>query len=202
MMKLQFTTAFWSIGNGFDFIWCSSCFYHLFIGLFPVYSVEHSELPLGGELLHTDMFLFIVNTSLLTQLLCPFDGRASICWIALGQVHHLWSDLPAHHRIQTYREEAHACGRPYEHIKIWYYEHEYILLYLQLMCVVCCRCWCPWMFLSPWWTWHHPHQNSTLQTWLPAGRPSTAGRQWESFLCLENIKPRTVPCVTFFIYEG
>lgn len=38
---------------------------------------------------------------LLTQLLCPSDGSACVCCIALCQIHHLWANLPPHQRIQT-----------------------------------------------------------------------------------------------------
>lgn len=45
-----------------------------------------------------------------TELLCPFDGSACVCCVALRQIHHLRADLPTHQRIQTYREQT--CNVP------------------------------------------------------------------------------------------
>lgn len=62
------------------------------------YDLKMDKLVLRG--------FFAPYTSLLTQLLCPFDGGACVGCISFCQVHHLWADLPPHKRIQTCKERS------------------------------------------------------------------------------------------------
>lgn len=107
--------------------------------------------------------------SLLTQLLCPFDGSACVCCIALRQIHHLRADLPPHQRIQACG--GRTCDEPFW-AGLGRITSQVLLLYLLQTCAVCSQCWCPRRCPFPWWSSHHQGQSSTLQTWRPAGPPS------------------------------
>lgn len=128
------------------------------------YDLKMDELVLRG--------VFTLYASLLTQLLCPFDGGPCVGCISLCQVHHLWADLPPHKRIQTCKKRSEVMIS----LNGWIWMYVWTLYLLQ-MYVVCSQCLCPWRCLFPWWSSHHQHQSSTLQTWLPVGLPSKAHGQ-------------------------
>lgn len=118
------------------------------------------------------------KSRLLTKLLRPFDGGARVCGVALCQVNHLGADLPAHHRIQSCREEERPLVGLSAQCKLPPATESLMIftLYLPETCVVCCRCWCSWRCPFPWWSSRLRCRRGTLQTSPPAGPPPKGRR--------------------------